>query len=242
MSSFAHHLTQLPAPGAYGLVAVAILAESVLLLGPIVPTLTIMLTAGTLARTGQLDLPIVISVAVGAVLIGDALGHRTGLLLGSRLRIGRLGRRIPAAAWQRATDLMNRRGGQAVFVCRFLPVLRTVAPHLAGATGLPYRRIAPFSAAAALPWAGAEAGIGYSAAAVFGHLADIDTRTAIATAVAVILIVVIVIAALLRIRHSSPVEPVEPRRAAGKAGGLSAVGPVPTARCDAAQTDRSLRR
>ncbi|WP_405166562.1 VTT domain-containing protein [Nocardia sp. NBC_01499] len=182
----------------------AILAESVLLVGAFVPTLTIMLTAGALARTGQLDLPIVVAVAAGTVLFGDALGHRTGHLLGSRVRIGRLGRRIPTTAWQRATDLMNRTGGQAVFICRFLPVLRTLAPHLSGATGLPYRRIAPYSAAAALLWAAAEAGVGYSAAATFGRRADAGTVTGVAAAVAAILLATAAIATFRRTRHPNP--------------------------------------
>lgn len=60
---------------------------------------------------------------------------------------------------------MDRRGGQAVFLARFVPVLRTLTPHRAGATRLPYRRIAPYSALAALLWATAEAGIGYAALA-----------------------------------------------------------------------------
>ncbi|WP_338780093.1 VTT domain-containing protein [Streptomyces sp. DG1A-41] len=106
-----------------------------------------------------------IGAAAGAAVAGDLLGHRIGALLGDRLRTGRLGRRVPATAWRNAETRMDRRGGQAVFLARFVPVLRTLTPHLAGATRLPYHRIAPFSAAAALLWATAEAGTGYAALA-----------------------------------------------------------------------------
>ncbi|MGW8375189.1 VTT domain-containing protein [Streptomyces sp. ODS28] len=160
-------LAHVPPSGAYALVAVAVLAESVLLVGAFVPTLTLLLTAGGLARTGQLSLAGLIATAACAVVAGDLLGHRTGRVLGVRVRTGRLGRRLPAPVWRRAEVLMERRGGQAVFLGRFLPVIRTVTPHLAGAARLPYRRIAPYSLAAAGLWAAAEVGTGYAAAASF---------------------------------------------------------------------------
>jgi membrane protein DedA with SNARE-associated domain len=149
---------------AYAVVAAAVLAESVLLVGAFIPTLTLLLTAGALARTGHICLPLVIAAAAGAVVAGDFLAHRTGRFLGDRLRGGRMGRRIPGAAWQQAETLMTRHGGRAVFLARFLPVVRTLAPHSAGVTRLPYRHIAPYSVVAACVWATAEAGVGYAAA------------------------------------------------------------------------------
>ncbi|GAA2063164.1 hypothetical protein GCM10009757_47820 [Streptomyces cheonanensis] len=149
---------------AYGVVAAVVWAESVLLVGAFVPTLTVLLTAGALARAGQLSGPVVVAVAAGAVVAGDLSGHRVGRVLGGRLRGGRLGRRVPEAAWRRAVALMGRHGGRAVFGGRFVPVVRTLVPHLAGATGVPFRRVAPYSVVAAVVWAGAEVGAGYAAA------------------------------------------------------------------------------
>lgn len=149
---------------AYTAVALAVLAESILLAGAFIPTLCLLLTAGALARAGHLSLPAVIAAAAGAVVVGDFLAHRTGRLLGDQLRAGRMGRRIPGAARHRAETLMTRHGGRAVLLARFLPVVRTLAPHFAGATRLPCRRIAPYSVTAACLWATAEAGTGYAAA------------------------------------------------------------------------------
>ncbi|MFB4424694.1 DedA family protein [Streptomyces sp. QL37] len=170
MNTLTGLIGHVPAPAAYAILAAAVLVESVLLLGAFIPTLTLLLAAGALARAGDLNLVLVIATATSAVVAGDAFGHRTGHLLGSRLRTGRLGRRIPAAAWQRAEALMARRGGQAVFLSRFVPVVRTLTPHLAGATRLPYRRIAPYSLLAAPLWAGAEATTGYVAATSLQHV------------------------------------------------------------------------
>ncbi|TWV33259.1 DedA family protein [Streptomyces misionensis] len=158
-------LAHLPPPAAYGVLALAVLAESILLVGAFVPTLTLLLTAGALARAGHVSLPLLIATAAGAVVAGDLLAHRTGRLLGQRLRTGRAARRIPAPLWHRAEALTARHGGRAILLARFIPVVRTLAPHFAGATSLSYRCIAPYSATAACLWATAEAGAGYGAAA-----------------------------------------------------------------------------
>ncbi|WP_328747106.1 DedA family protein [Streptomyces sp. NBC_00285] len=164
MNALSDILGHISPASAYAVVAAAVLAESILLVGAFIPTLTLLLTAGAMARTGPLSLPFVIAAAAGAVVAGDFLAHRTGRFLGARLRGGRIGRRIPDAAWHQAETLMTRHGGRAVFLARFLPVVRTLAPHSAGVTRLPYRHIAPYSVVAACVWATAEAGVGYAAA------------------------------------------------------------------------------
>ncbi|MFD7872497.1 DedA family protein, partial [Microbacterium sp. NPDC059771] len=126
------------------------------------------------------------------------LAHRTGRLLSHRLRTGRLSHRIPAAAWNRAEALMTRHGGRAVFLARFLPVLRTLTPHLAGATHLPYRRIAPYSLTAALLWATAEAGAGYAAATSLQRVLTMSGPAIALVALAAVAV------ALLRRRHFRP--------------------------------------
>ncbi|MEW1750100.1 DedA family protein [Streptomyces angustmyceticus] len=173
MNALTSLLGQIPPAPAYTVLAAAIVAESILLVGAVVPTLALMLTAGALARTGSMNLLWVIAVAAGAVMVGDALGHRTGHLLGRRLRTGKVGRRIPAAAWQRAETLMEKRAGQTLLLFRFVPVMRTLAPHMAGVTGLPYRRIAPYSALASVAWASVESGAGYTAALSVQHISAI---------------------------------------------------------------------
>lgn len=184
MNWIQHLLLQLPPPAVYGTVAAVVLAESVLLLGAFAPSLTTLLVGGFLARSGAggghggsglngaVQLPLVIATAVVAVLLGDLLAQRTGRRLGPRLGQGRLGRRVPQPLLHRTYRLLARHGGAAVFLCRFLPVLRTLAPNLAGAAGLRYRQIAPYSLAAGLIWASAEAGAGYAVGASYSVLAS----------------------------------------------------------------------
>ncbi|GGR73829.1 hypothetical protein GCM10010269_11000 [Streptomyces humidus] len=190
-------LGHLPPVAVYAVVATAAPAESVLRVGAFIPTLTLLLTAGALARTGHTSLPLIIAVAAGAVVAGDFRAHRTGRLLADRLRTGRAGRRIPPAVWARAETLMARHGGRAVFLARFLPVVRGLAPHCAGAAHLPYHRIAPFSVTAACVWATTEASVGYAAASSLQHVLTLAGPAAA-------VLVLTATAAVLAVRRSRP--------------------------------------
>lgn len=86
-------------PAAYALVAAAVLAESILLVGAFIPTLTLLLTAGALARAGQLSLPLLITTAACTAATGDSLAHRTGRTLGTRRPTSRLRARSAGCRW-----------------------------------------------------------------------------------------------------------------------------------------------
>ncbi len=163
MSFLVDALDACPGPVSYAILGLAVFAESVLLVGAFVPTLTLMLAAGALSRTGHLELAPVVIVAATAVVLSDFAALTTGRRLGTRLRTNRIGARVPAAAWARTEQILRRRPGSAVLLGRFVPVARTLVPHLAGASGLRYRQIAPYSAIAALYWATLEATAGYAA-------------------------------------------------------------------------------
>jgi membrane-associated protein len=125
------------------------------------------------------------------VLVGDLLAQRTGRALGPRLGTGRIGRRVPRSMLTRTYRLLARRGGAAVFVCRFMPVVRTLAPHLAGAAGLRFRRIAPYSLVAAVLWASAEAATGYEVGASYTRLTSLGPLLGAAAAVLVVVAVLV---------------------------------------------------
>ncbi|MFI9569771.1 DedA family protein [Streptomyces rishiriensis] len=169
MSALSVVLAHLAPASAYVMLAAVVLLESVMLVGVFVPSFILLATAGVLARTGHLDLLPVVAAAAGAAVAGDFLGYRTGRLLSGQLRGSRVGRRISDSAWQQAETLMTRHGGRAIFVSRFIPFVRTLAPHYAGALRLPYLRIAPYSVSAACLWAATEAGLGYAAAVSAEH-------------------------------------------------------------------------
>ncbi|WJY39776.1 DedA family protein [Streptomyces sp. P9-2B-2] len=198
-------LTTVPPPAAYPVITALVVLESVLFLGPFVPTLGLLLVAGGLAYTGTLTLPAVIACAAAGAVVGDFQAHRIGHRLGDGLRTGRLTRRIPGPAWDRAYAAIRRRGRPALLVCRFIPLVRTLAPHAAGAAGIPYRRLAPISATAGVAWACTETGVGYAAAASWSQLPGSQDVVLTVGAVAVTLLLALGIRAVVTCRRSSGV-------------------------------------
>ena len=119
------------------------------------PGETALLTAGVLAGTGRLSLPLVIGVAIVAAVTGDTLGYWLGRR-GGRAILAR--RRGPFAALrlhalERGELFFDRHGAKTVFLGRFVPGVRVVAAVLAGAGTMPWPRFAIYNLAGAFVWA-----------------------------------------------------------------------------------------
>ena len=112
-----------------------------------------LLVAGTAAGAGNLNLAAMIVVANAAALAGDATGFAIGRRFGPRLRRSWLGRKIGAAHWQRAEDLIRRRRGIIVLVGRWIGFLRAIMPATAGMSGMSYRSFLPWDIAGCVSWA-----------------------------------------------------------------------------------------
>jgi membrane-associated protein len=146
-------ITHLPAWAVYLTTAALAFGEAAVFLGVVLPGETALLLGGVLAATGRLSLPVMIVVAVFAAIIGDSVGYGVGRWGGIALRDSRAGRVVGAAQWRRAEAFMVRRGGWAVFLGRWVGVLRALMPALAGMSRMPYRRFLAFNAAGGALWA-----------------------------------------------------------------------------------------
>jgi membrane-associated protein len=128
---------------------------------PVVPSESIVITAGVFAAAGQPDLVWVVAVAAAGAFVGDNVAYLLGRLAGPRL----VARTRPGsrrrAALDRASRAFGTRGGLLIVVCRHVPGARTAAMLTAGAVDYPRRRFAAFASIAAVIWAGYAASIGY---------------------------------------------------------------------------------
>ena len=122
------------------------------LYGSIVPGETAVLLGGVLAAQHHVALLPLLAVVVLAAVMGDVTGFLSGRRLGSRLRQGRLGRRIGEARWDRVASLLERRGPWAIVLGRWVGLLRALTPTMAGASGLPMRRFLPASMVGPTRW------------------------------------------------------------------------------------------
>lgn len=149
----------------------AIMLETSLFIGLIVPGDTVVLVAST----GVADLPdffwLVGAVLVGSM-IGETIGFSIGRLFGARIRASKLGQRFGEDNWKRADIFVEKRGGPAVAISRFLPVLHSLVPVVAGATTMRYKTFIAWTFGACLVWAATYVGIGYIARASYQEVAS----------------------------------------------------------------------
>jgi undecaprenyl-diphosphatase len=145
-------LLRLSDPWAYVLVGLLAAGEGALLLGLVLPGEASMILGGVLVHEGRAGLGLMLVCAASGAVVGDSLGYWAGRRLGPRLRSGRLGRRVGEQRWQRANDYLRRRGGRAVFLGRFVGVLRALMPAIAGQANFPYPKFLAYNLPAAVLW------------------------------------------------------------------------------------------
>jgi membrane-associated protein len=145
-----------------------ILAETGLLVGFFLPGDTLLITAGLLAAQGMVKLPFVILACGLGALMGDSLGyffgHRFGPLVFSRPE----NRFLKPKHIERAQGYFKKYGAISFVIARFIPVVRTIAPTLAGVARVPYRVFVVYSIAAAAIWAIGLPIVGFYLGQLFG--------------------------------------------------------------------------
>jgi len=176
-----------------------ILLETSIFIGLIIPGDTVVLVAST----GVQDWPdfwfLLFAVLVGS-LMGETIGYTIGRFFGPKLRDSKLGRRIGEHNWELAEKLIERRGGLAVFISRFIPVLHSLVPAVAGAAGMRYRQFITFTFFACAIWASLYVGVGFAARSSYETLSG-NLRWAALIGVGIILAFLGVIALVKKLLH-----------------------------------------
>ncbi len=143
--------------------------ETSILIGLIVPGDTIVLVSATAVGSWAEWAALLAAVIFGS-LGGESLGFALGRWFGPRIQASWLGRRIGEKNWVRAETYLARRGGIAIFVSRFLPVLHSLIPLTVGTSPMSYRRFIRWTAPACILWAGAYVSVGWLAAGSYRDL------------------------------------------------------------------------
>lgn len=153
------------------LAGVGILLETSVLVGLIIPGDTIVIIAATAVASPTQFVALVLAVIAGA-LAGESIGFALGRFFGPRIRMSRLGQRIGERNWVRAETFLHRRGGPAVFISRFLPVLHSLIPLTVGMSPMRYRTFMAWTLPATVIWTLAYVSVGAFAAGTFRELLD----------------------------------------------------------------------
>jgi undecaprenyl-diphosphatase len=148
--------------------------EAAFLLDLLVPGEVGLVVIGAAGRQREAALPALVVLGAVGAFAGDSLswliGHRWGTSLVHRWGWSR---RFVAPQLDRATEVLERRGGPAIFAARWVGALRARVPLVAGAAGVPYRRMAAWDAPAALGWSTVAVSLGWF---LGEHVADVVDR------------------------------------------------------------------
>ncbi|WP_347757502.1 DedA family protein [Agrococcus sp. ProA11] len=150
----------------------AMLLETSVLLGLVVPGDTIVIVAALAVEVWPWWLGLIGAVVLGS-LAGESIGFAIGHWLGPKIDAW-LARRWPRASlrWRRTERYLARRGGPAIFLSRFLPVAHSLVPLIVGASAMRYRRFLAWTIPACVLWATAYASAGWLAGGTYRELAD----------------------------------------------------------------------
>lgn len=145
------------------------LLETSILVGLIVPGDSIVIVASTGIENWVQYVALVLAVIAGS-LAGESIGFGLGRFFGPKIRTSRLGMRIGYENWMRAENYLDRRGGIAVFISRFLPVFHSLIPLTVGMSTMRFRKFLTWTVPACVLWAGAYASVGWAAAGTYRQL------------------------------------------------------------------------
>jgi membrane-associated protein len=145
------------------LAGLGIMLETSVLIGLIVPGDTIVLVASTAVGSVPEYVALALVVIVGA-LAGESIGFALGRWFGPHIQHSRLGRKLGEENWARAQRYLDRRGGPAVFISRFLPVLHSLIPLTVGMSTMRYRKFIAWTVPACVIWSFSYVTVGWVAA------------------------------------------------------------------------------
>ncbi len=158
LQSFFHMITspegfrELIGWGGYLILFIIIFSETGLLIGFFLPGDSLLVTAGVLAAGGYLDIWTLNLLLIPAAIIGDAVGYTIGYRSGKRLLNRPSSRIFKREHLERTQEFYAKHGGKTIVLARFIPVIRTFAPVVAGLGRMPYRTFAVFNITGGVLW------------------------------------------------------------------------------------------
>jgi membrane-associated protein len=148
-----HYLNPNTIAGAGYLVLIfAVFAETGLAAGFFLPGDSLLVVAGLFAAKGDFNVFILLSTLFVAAVVGDGVGYFTGLKMGERIFKRQKSLFFKPSHLQKANEFYDKYGGKTIILARFVPIVRTFAPIVAGAAKMPYRRFVVFNLIGGLLW------------------------------------------------------------------------------------------
>jgi membrane-associated protein len=145
----------------YAILFAIIFCETGLVVTPFLPGDSLLFVAGAICAAGQLDVNALFALLASAAFLGNLVNYGIGRWLGRRFFTDRGSRWLNPAHLEKARAFYERHGGVAVIISRFMPIIRTYVPFVAGLAAMEVRKYSLFTAVGAVLWAGGLVYSGY---------------------------------------------------------------------------------
>jgi len=133
----------------YGILFVVIFVETGLVVMPFLPGDSLLFAAGTFAALGALNIWVLIGLMIIAAVVGDAVNYTIGHYLGERAYNIKW---IKKEYLEKTHAFFEKHGGKAIFLARFVPIVRTFAPFVAGIGRMTYGYFATYNVVGGITW------------------------------------------------------------------------------------------
>ena len=145
----------------YAILFLIIFCETGLVVTPFLPGDSLLFVAGALAAAGSMNVHLLAVLLIVAAILGDAVNYAFGRYLGPKVFHDEKARFLNRRHLMAAHDFYVRHGGKTIIIARFIPIIRTYAPFVAGIASMPYPRFALFNVTGAILWVVSLAYAGY---------------------------------------------------------------------------------
>jgi membrane-associated protein len=136
----------------YAVLFLIVFCETGLVVTPFLPGDSLLFVAGTIAGAGEMNVHLLAGLRVLAAVLGDSLNYAIGQYLGPRVFRYEDSWFFRKAYLERTHAFFERHGGKTIVIARFVPIVRTYAPFVAGIGRMQYRRFLLFNVTGALLW------------------------------------------------------------------------------------------
>ncbi len=150
----------------YLILFLIVFCETGLVVTPFLPGDSLLFVAGTVAAAGGMDIHLLVLLLIIAAVLGDAVNYAVGHYIGPRIFSHSESRWLNPKHLQRAHDFYEKYGGKTIIIARFVPIIRTYAPFVAGAASMTYAKFTLFNVSGAVLWVTSLGYAGY----FFGNL------------------------------------------------------------------------